>query len=199
MTKCCIIHSNFGKGENMSEKEEPKTESPEEMENSENQESETEEVEELSEVEVLEKKLAECEDRYLREYAEFDNIKKRMEKEKSQAIGYAHEQFARDLLSVIDALDNASVSVEGQEEVTPEMFTQLKEGIELTISQFGKVFEKHGVELVTMENGFDPNYHEAVMKVDSPDHKEGEVVQVLQKGYKIKDRLLRSAMVSIAK
>jgi molecular chaperone GrpE len=183
----------------MSEKEEIKTESQEELENSENQESETEEVEELSEVEVLEKKLAECEDRYLREYAEFDNIKKRMEKEKSQAIGYAHEQFARDLLSVIDALDNAAVSIEGQEEVTPEMFTQLKEGIELTISQFSKVFEKHGVELVSMENGFDPNFHEAVMKVDSPDHKEGEVVQVLQKGYKIKDRLLRSAMVSIAK
>jgi molecular chaperone GrpE len=122
-----------------------------------------------------------------------------MEKEKFQAIGYAHEQFARDLLSVIDALDNASTSVADTKEVTPELFDQLKEGIELTISQFGKVFEKHGVELVTVENGFDPNYHEAVMKVDSPDHEEGEVVQVLQKGYKIKDRLLRSAMVSIAK
>ena len=176
----------------MSEKEEPQEEQIEE-------EEVQEEVEELSEVEILEKKLSECEDKYLREYAEFDNIKKRMEKEKFQAIGYAHEQFARDLLSVIDALDNASASTQSQEEVTPEMFAQLKEGIELTISQFAKVFEKHGVELVTMENGFDPNFHEAVMKVDSPEHKEGEVVQVLQKGYKIKDRLLRSAMVSIAK
>jgi len=184
----------------MSEKEEPQSEPDLENETPElNEEEQTEEVEELSEVEVLQKQLTECEDRYLREYAEFDNIKKRMEKEKYQAIGYAHEQFARDLLSVIDALDNASTSIEGKEEVTPEMFTQLKEGIELTISQFGKVFEKHGVELVTMENGFDPNFHEAVMKVDSPDHKEGQVVQVLQKGYKIKDRLLRSAMVSIAK
>ncbi len=195
MTKCCIILSNFRKGDAMSEKEEPKIE--EEMDAEEKQPQE--EVEELSEVEVLEQKLAECEDKYLREYAEFDNIKKRMEKEKFQAIGYAHEQFARDLLSVIDALDNASASIVDKDEVTPEMFTQLKEGIELTISQFGKVFEKHGVELVTMENGFDPNFHEAVMKVDSPDHNEGEVVQVLQKGYKIKDRLLRSAMVSIAK
>ncbi len=180
----------------MSEKEEPREESLEELETPEVEETESEE---LSEVEILEQKLAACEDKYLREYAEFDNIKKRMEKEKMQAISYAHEQFARDLLSVIDALDNAAASTQTQEEVTPEMFAQLKEGIELTISQFSKVFEKHGVELVTMENGFDPNFHEAVMKVDSPDHKEGEVVQVLQKGYKIKDRLLRSAMVSIAK
>ena len=182
----------------MSEKEEPQSEPQTEPEINE-EEQETEEVEELSEVEVLQNKLNECEDKYLREYAEFDNIKKRMEKEKFQAIGYAHEQFARDLLSVIDALDNASASINGQEEANPEMITQLKEGIELTISQFGKTFEKHGVELVTMENGFDPNFHEAVMKVDSPDHEEGQVVQVLQKGYKIKDRLLRSAMVSIAK
>jgi molecular chaperone GrpE len=183
-------------GDAMSEKEEEQKEQPESTEEEQTQE---EEVEALSEVEVLEKKIAELEDKYLREHAEFENIKKRMEKEKAQAIAYAHEGFARDLLSVIDALDNASASVADKEEVTPEMFEQLKEGIELTINQFGKVFEKHGVELVSMENGFDPNFHEAVMKVDSPDHKEGEVVQVLQKGYKIKDRLLRSAMVSIAK
>ena len=150
-------------------------------------------------MEVLKQQLSECEDKYLREYAEFDNIKKRMEKEKYQAIGYAHEQFARDLLLVIDSLDNASISVENQEEVTPELFSKLKEGIELTISQFSKVFEKHGVELIPIEGDFDPSFHEAVMKVDSDSHKEGEIVQVLQKGYKIKDRLLRSAMVSIAK
>ncbi len=184
----------------MSDKEEPQSEQHLDDEAPEiNEKEQTEEVEELSEVEVLQKQLDACHDKYLREYAEFDNIKKRMEKEKFQAIGYAHEQFARDLLSVIDALDNASASVADKEEVTPEMFTQLKEGIDLTISQFGKVFEKHGVELVTVENGFDPNFHEAVMKVDSPDHEEGQVVQVMQKGYKIKDRLLRSAMVSIAK
>ena len=186
------------KGDAMSEKEEPQSEPQIEPEINE-EEQVIEEVEELSEVEVLQNKLNECEDKYLREYAEFDNIKKRMEKEKFQAIGYAHEQFARDLLSVIDALDNASASINGQEEASPEMITQLKEGIELTLSQFSKTFEKHGVELVTVEDGFDPNFHEAVMQVDSPDHEEGQIVQVLQKGYKIKDRLLRSAMVSIAK
>ncbi len=182
----------------MSEEKKSQEEFQEELETSEEEISQ-EEGEEPSEVEILQNKIAELEDKYLREHAEFENIKKRMEKEKAQAIAYAHEQFARDLLSVIDALDNASMSVADKEEVTPEMFEQLKEGIDLTINQFAKVFEKHGIELVSMENGFDPNFHEAVMQVESPDHKEGEVVQVLQKGYKIKDRLLRSAMVSIAK
>jgi molecular chaperone GrpE len=180
----------------MSEKEEQTNDIESEIQ--EGEEELVDEQPELSEVETLKQQLSECEDKYLREYAEFDNIKKRMEKEKYQAIGYAHEQFARDLLTVIDSLDNAAVSVDGQE-ASEEMFTQLKEGIDLTLSQFSKVFEKHGIELVTVDNGFDPNFHEAVMKVDSDEHDEGEVVQVLQKGYKIKDRLLRSAMVSIAK
>ena len=102
-------------------------------------------------------------------------------------------------MSVIDSLDSALASVKDEEEPTAQMFEQLKEGIELTLNQFAKVFEKHGIELVSTEGGFDPNYHEAVMQVDSDKHDEGEIVQVLQKGYKMKDRLLRSAMVSIAK
>ncbi len=152
------------------------------------------------EVEELRAKVSELEDKYLREHADFENIKKRMEKEKAQAIAYAHEGFARDLLSVIDSLDSAISSIESdEEEVTSEKFEKLKEGIELTIEQFAKVFSKHGVELIDMDGGFDPNFHEAVMQVDSDEHNEGEIVQVLQKGYKIRDRVLRPAMVSIAK
>ncbi len=160
---------------------------------------ESDDSKDLLEVEELKAQIAELEDKYLREHADFENIKKRMEKEKAQAIAYAHEQFARDLLSVIDSLDSAIASVEGKQEVTEEMYNNLKEGIELTINQFAKVFEKHGIELVSTDNGFDPNFHEAVMQVDSDEHNEGDIVQVLQKGYKIKDRLLRSAMVSIKK
>ena len=180
----------------MKENEEKKTE----------QEIETEEVDENLEVEtqvqevdplvVLQERVAELEDLRLRDLAEFENIKKRLEKEKMQSIAYSHEGFARDLLAVIDSLDNANATMENLEEVSVE---KIKEGIDLTVDQFKKIFEKHGIELVDIENGFDPNFHGAVMKVDSPEHGEGEVVQVLQKGYKIKDRLLRSAMVSIAK
>ncbi len=156
-------------------------------------------LEEESKIEALEERVADLEDKLLREHADFQNIKKRMEKEKVQAVAYAHEQFARDLLSVIDALEQAKQSVEGKDEVTPELLEQIKEGIDLTLAQFSKIFEKHGIELVSLDGGFDPNFHEAVMQVESDQHKEGEIVQVLQKGYKIKDRLLRSAMVSVAK
>ncbi len=180
-----------------------KDRSDEELNSSQNKESEEFENSEAdradSEIEELKAKVAELEDKYLREHADFENIKKRMEKEKAQAIAYAHEQFARDLLSVIDSLDQAKSSVDGVDEVTPEIFEQLKEGIDLTLNQFQKVFLKHGIELVEIDEGFDPNFHEAVMKVDSDEHDEGEIVEVLQKGYKIKDRLLRSAMVSVAK
>jgi molecular chaperone GrpE len=170
----------------------------EEVESTEVEENLEIEVEEeaLNPIEVLEARVAELEDLRLRDLAEFENIKKRLEKEKMQSIAYAHESFARDLLAVIDSLDNANATMDNLEEISAE---KIKEGIDLTVDQFKKIFEKHGIELVDIENGFDPNFHEAVMKVDSPEHSEGEVVQVLQKGYKIKDRLLRSAMVSIAK
>ena len=152
---------------------------------------------EESRVEELEEKIKELEDQRLRDLAEFENIKKRMEKEKQQAIAYAHEQFARDLLAVIDSLDNALVSVD-ESANSDEALEQIKEGISLTLEQFKKVFAKHGIEMVDMEGGFDPHFHEAVMRVDSDAHESGEIVQVLQKGYKIKDRVLRPAMVSIS-
>ncbi len=168
----------------------------EETEHEEVSEEETESTEE-DRVADLEAKIAELEDQRLRDLAEFENIKKRMEREKQQAIAYAHEQFARDLLAVIDSLDNAQISVDGAED-SEEALEQIKEGINLTLEQFKKVFEKHGIELVDMESGFDPHFHEAVMRVDSEEHEPGQIVQVLQKGYKIKDRVLRPAMVSIS-
>lgn len=186
-----------GEMEKKSGKQKPSDEALEEQMTEEEQAEE--QPEEVTEVQALEEKVAELEDKLLREHADFQNIKKRMEKEKAQAVAYAHEQFARDLLSVIDALEQAKQAVEGKDETTPELLEQIKEGIDLTLAQFSKIFEKHGIELVTFDEGFDPNFHEAVMQVDSDQHKEGEIVQVLQKGYKIKDRLLRSAMVSVAK
>ncbi|MCH9813213.1 MAG: nucleotide exchange factor GrpE [Epsilonproteobacteria bacterium] len=165
-----------------------------EVESDQEQEVETDE-EVVDPVEVLETKVAELEDLRLRDLAEFENIKKRLEKEKTQSIAYAQESFARDLLSVIDSLDSANSSMDEQSEASIE---KIKEGIDLTLEQFKKTFEKHGIELVTMDTGFDPNFHEAVMRVDSEEHETGAIVQVFQKGYKIKERVLRPAMVSIA-
>lgn len=155
--------------------------------------------EQVSEVEVLTSKVAELEDRYLRANADFDNMKRRLEKEKMQAISYAHEVFARDLLPAIDSLEMAILAGSNTEIESGELLGKVKEGLELTIEQFRKAFEKHGVELVDIEGTFDPNFHEAVMQLESEEKGSGEILQVFQKGYKIKDRILRPAMVSIVK
>ncbi|XPV68907.1 MAG: nucleotide exchange factor GrpE [Halarcobacter sp.] len=148
----------------------------------------------------LETKLKECEDKYLRVHADFENIKKRLEKEKYQAIDYASEKFAKDLLSPIDTLEMALAAEEASKELpTEELLAKLKEGVELTIKNFYTAFEKHDITIVDTDGEFDPNYHDAVMQVDSIDHEDGQIVQRLQKGYKFKDRLLRPAMVSICK
>lgn len=148
----------------------------------------------------LEEKLKESEDKYFRVHADFENIKKRLEKEKYQAIDYASEKFAKDLLTPIDTLEMALAAEEAAKELSAEeLLTKLKEGVELTIKNFYTAFEKHDITIVETDGEFDPNFHDAVMQVDSADHEDGQIVQQLQKGYKFKDRLLRPAMVSICK
>ena len=145
-----------------------------------------------------EAKLKEAEDKYLRVHADFENIKKRLEREKYQAIEYASENFAKDLLAPIDSLEMAIASIKADGD-TEELLKKMQEGLELTIRNFKTVFEKHGIELVEIDSGFDPNFHDAVMQVASEKHEDGEIVQLLQNGYKYKDRLLRPAMVSVCK
>lgn len=148
----------------------------------------------------LEAKLKESEDKYFRVHADFENIKKRLEKEKYQAIDYASEKFAKDLLAPIDTLEMALAAEEAAKEVpAEELLAKLKEGVELTIKNFYTAFEKHDISIVETEGEFDPNFHNAVMQVDSAEHEDGQIVQALQKGYLFKDRLLRPAMVSICK
>lgn len=147
----------------------------------------------------LEAKLKESEDKYFRVHADFENIKKRLEKEKYQAIDYASEKFAKDLLMPIDTLEMALAAEEAAKELpAEELLAKLKEGVELTIKNFYTAFEKHDISIIETDGEFDPNFHDAVMQVDSEEHKTGEIVQVMQKGYKFKDRLLRASMVSIA-
>ena len=145
----------------------------------------------------LEEELRQSEEKFLRAYADFENIKKRLEREKYQAIDYASEKFAKDLLTPLDTLEMAlkSASVDMSAD---ELLPKLKEGIELTIKSFITTFEKHNITKVDTDGEFDPNVHNAVMQVDSSDHETGQIVSELQKGYMLKDRLLRPSMVSIA-
>lgn len=164
-----------------------------------NEEVETQEKEETLEEKVvrLENELKQSEDKFLRVHADFENIKKRLEKEKYQAIDYASEKFAKDLLTPIDTLEMALKSANA--DVQPaELIEKLKEGIELTIKSFITAFEKHDISKIQTDGEFDPNFHNAVMQVDSSEHETGQIVAELQKGYKLKERLLRPSMVSIA-
>ena len=146
---------------------------------------------------ALEQQLKDSEDKYLRVHADFENIKKRLEREKYQAIDYASEKFAKDLLAPIDSLEMALQSANAQLDAG-ELLNKLKEGIELTIKNFNTTFEKHNISKIETDGEFDPNVHNAVMQVDSENHETGQIVSELQKGYLLKDRLLRPSMVSIA-
>jgi molecular chaperone GrpE len=162
------------------------------------EEVESEETEpELDELETLKLELAAMQDKYARVHADFDNIKKRLEREKYQALEYAQEKFAKDLIPVVDSLEGAIAAT--KVEADPEqLLEKLEEGVALTMKQFLSVLEKHGITQVSEEEAFDPNIHHAVQQMDSEDHESGEIVNTFQKGYKYKERTLRDAMVVIA-
>jgi len=159
---------------------------------------EPEEVEEeIDELEALKQQLAASEDRYARVHADFENIKKRLEREKYQALEYAQEKLAKDIIPVIDSLEGAMKATKSDHPVE-ELLVKLEEGVELTMKQFLTTLEKHGITQVSEEEPFDPNIHHAVQQIDSEDHETGDIVSTFQKGYKYKERTLRDAMVIIA-
>lgn len=153
--------------------------------------------EELSEIEKLRAENAELKDKYARVHADFDNIKKRLEREKYQALEYANEKFARDLIPVVDSLSMAIQATKSDID-TQGLLDKLMEGIELTMKQLTTTLEKHGVTAVSHDEAFDPNIHNAVQRVDSDAHESGQIVQTFQTGYRYKDRPLRDAMVVVA-
>ena len=159
------------------------------------EEADIEEVED--ELTTLQNEVASLQDKYARVHADFDNIKKRLEREKYQALEYANEKFAKDLIPVLDALDGA-IKAKDMEAEAETLLEKVSEGVELTIKQFLTALEKHGVTPVNEDEPFDPNVHHAVQQMDSEEHESGEIVSTFQKGYKYKGRTLRDAMVIIA-
>ena len=176
------------------------------------EESQTEEIANMqeddeagreSEVEPLDVALAEAaeyKDKYLRAHADFENAKKRLEKDKMNAVSYANESFAKDILAVMDSFESALSSIESvTQENASEVLEKMKEGVNLTYDQLKKILEKNHIKEVDCTGEFDPEVHQAIMQVESDAHEVGDVVQVMQKGYTIKDRILRPAMVSTCK
>jgi molecular chaperone GrpE len=158
-------------------------------------------VEELDPMEELRAENADLKDRVLRAMAETENLRKRAEREKAEATLYAATNFARDLLSVGDSLSKALEIMDEEARVNADESTRnFIEGIELTRRELLNSFQKHGiVEVNPVDEKFDPNFHQAMFEVPGSGKPNGTVVQVVQTGYKIGERVLRPALVGVAK
>lgn len=152
--------------------------------------------------EALQAQIAELKEQYVRAYADFENTKKRLERDKDQALEYAYERIAKDLLPSIDALEIALKSIQDSKtntETADSILGKIEEGIALTLENLLKSLAKHGIAPIATNGAFDPNFHDAILQVESPEHNTGDIVAVMQKGYTYKERVLRPSMVSIAK
>ena len=129
-------------------------------------------------------------DRFARTVAEYENYRKRTAKEKEGIYTLACEDILKDILPVLDNLERAS-AVAGSVE-------DLKKGIDMTVKQFADAFEKLQVEVIPTDDGFDPNFHNAVMHVEDENYGPNAVAEVFQKGYKRGDKVLRCSMVKVA-
>jgi molecular chaperone GrpE len=143
------------------------------------------------EVVKLRREIADLRDRSMRTLADFDNFRKRSERERQEAKRYALLEPLRDFLAVVDNLDRA-LSAQGSAD-------DLKRGVEMTLRAFQDQLRRHGVREITAKGEvFDPALHEAVMRQEDPTVQRPTVAEELQRGYMIHDRLLRPAMVKVA-
>ena len=156
---------------------------------------------EVDPADALRTENAELKDRVLRTIAEMENLRKRTEREVADTRSYAIAGFARDMLTATDSLSRALMVLpaEARENADGTM-KSLIDGIEMTEREMQRLLAKHGVKPIEAEGQkFDPHRHQAMFEVPDPSRPEGTVVQVVQAGFAIGDRVLRPAMVGVAK
>jgi len=159
----------------------------------------TEEENEESEEERLQEEVRNLKENKIRVLAEMENLRKRFDREKIDSIKYGSVNFARDILSPGDNLERA-LSAINQEEDHPQSIKNLIEGLKMVQKEFSSALEKNGISKInSMNEKFDPNLHQAMMEIERDDLDEGIVVQEIQTGYMMHDRLLRPAMVGVSK
>lgn len=145
------------------------------------------------EIQQLQLKANENEEKYLRLYAEFENYKRRIQKENETNKTYQSQRVLTDILPTIDNIERA-LQIEGDD----ESFKSLQKGVQMVHESLLRALKDNGLEEIESEGqAFDPNFHQAVVQDDNPDFKSGDITQELQKGYKLKDRILRPSMVKV--
>ena len=144
-------------------------------------------------IQELEKLANDNEEKYLRLYAEFENYKRRIQNENQINKTYQAQGVLTDILPSIDNIERA-LQIEGDD----ESFKSLQKGVQMVHESLLRALKDNGLEEIQAEGQeFDPNLHQAVVQDDNPDFKSGEITQELQKGYKLKDRVLRPSMVKV--
>ncbi len=147
-----------------------------------------------SDLEIMEQKLQELNNQYIRMAADFDNYRKRQAQERESLLKYGAENTMKGLLTVIDTFERAQQSLNGVED--PE---KIKESFDIVFKQFTEALNKLGLKTIeTQGQKFDPNLHEAVMQTPNNEVEDHTILQELQKGYMLDDRILRAALVNVA-
>jgi molecular chaperone GrpE len=148
-----------------------------------------------SEIESLKEKVAEWNDRYLRQAAEFDNFKRRNAKERVELIQTAGKDVITDLLDVLDDSERAQNQIESTDDVQ-----QIKEGVKLVFNKLRNTLASKGLKpMETLDKEFNPDHHEAITEIDAGEEKKGKVVAEIQKGYYLNDKIIRFAKVVVGK
>ena len=180
-------------------KEQEKTPSEDKSENKKNEQKEKKAVPVKDE--TPEEKLKTTQEKLLRTMAEMENQRRRFEKEKQEAFEFGGFNFAAESLLLIDNIDRAIVSFKNDESLKNNKdLNKIIDGIEIVKKDLVSIFKKNGIEAIEcIDKKFDPNFHQAMLEVENNTKVPGTVIQEIQKGYIMKDRLLRPSLVGITK
>ena len=148
-----------------------------------------------------EEKIGELEDKLTRTFAEMENQRRRYEKEKDEAFEYGGFSFARETLNLTDNLERAKESLKSDESLkNSETLKKTLEHLEIVHKDILSIFKKNNIEpIISINKKLDPNYHQAMMEIEDDAKEPGTIIQEIQKGFTMKDRLLRPALVGVSK
>ena len=151
--------------------------------------------------ETIEVKLKNVEEKLLRTLAEMENQRRRFEKEKDDAFEYGGFSFARESLNLIDNFDRAKQSLENDEKIkNSDLLQKVLDHLDIIKKDLISIFKKNNIEeIIAVDKKLDPNLHQAMMEVEDDNKEPGTIVQEIQKGFKMKDRLLRPSLVAVSK
>ena len=147
-----------------------------------------------------EEKITELEDKLARSFAELENQRRRFEKEKDEAFDYGGMVFARDALNLLDNLERSKQSINNDQNLDENSKRKIIDHLEIILNDTLTIFKKNNiVPVVSMNEKLDPNKHQAMMEIEDDSKEPGTIVQEIQKGFMLKDRLLRPSLVGVSK